>query len=708
MKMALAGNGSVSLLALLIALPTAPLQAQDSADESSDGLIFEEIVVYSRSRKESGLSIPQTVDVLDNKLLTDVNALTVGDALRFIPGASQDGSKLDAFSDDFLIRGFGSSQTINGTTKNQLNHSRDAVNIERIEVLKGPASVLYGQLDPGAVINVVTKQPEEEFSAEAGFEMGRYDHYRGTLDVTGSITDSGNARFRLTAAYENSDSFVDFWNREHIFIAPSVAIDLGEDTTFTVEALYSKNDWSAFYNGVPVSGTLFSNTNGEIPINRHTADPTLDGTVRRTTDITARLEHSFSDNLALRAVFSWTDSMQDFEEVFGISSLLLGIPEEPAGEERLLYRATFNSELERTTYTAHLDLSTSFDTGSITHEVAFGADFEDTHRVADSHNDVLTPLDLFSPTYSLDSRPTVIFPNASTSFNDTSVKQYGIFLQDRVYVSDQLKFIGGLRYSRVEQDVLTVQGGTPRPQDIDTSWTSQIGVLYTPFEDENIAFFASRTTSFQAVLGTTFGGPPLEPESGTQYEVGVKGRFMDDKLAITLAGYHIKRANVAVADRDNPGFNISIGEQAAKGIELSVRMRPTPHWDIYAAYAYTDHEITEDTDATRIGAAFRNVPKNTFAINTTYDFSEQILEGLRVGANANYVDDRPGDLTNSFTNPSYWRVDTFASYALTEDIDLKVNIENLLNERYYSHSFSIREIWPSAPRTWRASITTRF
>ncbi|MBL4640064.1 MAG: TonB-dependent receptor [Kordiimonadaceae bacterium] len=295
------------------------------------------------------------------------------------------------------------------------------------------------------------------------------------------------------------------------------------------------------------------------------------------------------------------------------------------------------------------------------------------------------------------------------TFDDTEVEQVGVFLQDRISITEQLRLIGGIRYSRVEQDKAFTEFGSALPleQDIDTAWTSQLGLLYTPFEDENIAFFASRTSSFLAVIGSSFGGAALDPERGTQYEVGVKGRFMDGTVSATIAGFHITRSDVSVADRNNPGFQLTVGEQVSKGVEVSVRAKPSDALDIYAAYAYTDSEVTED-EPSRLGKPFRNVPKNTFAFNISYDLSESLLEGLSLAANANYVGSRSGDLENNFTLPSYWRVDASTSYAITEAIDLRFNVENLFNETYYSHAFSEFEIWRAAPRTWRTSITARF
>lgn len=207
---------------------SAPISAQTSEITSP-----EEVVVFGRVQAEENLQVPQTVDVIDEQLLENLGASSVGDALRFIPGASRDGSSLDAFGDTYLMHGFYSSQTVNGIGVNRLNSARDSVNIERIEVLKGPASVLYGQLQPGAVINLVTKQPQREKNVSMSLEGAQHNQYRATADATGALTADENLRGRITAAYENKDSFVDFWHKDHHFVSIALAYDLSERTTLT-------------------------------------------------------------------------------------------------------------------------------------------------------------------------------------------------------------------------------------------------------------------------------------------------------------------------------------------------------------------------------------------------------------------------------------------------------------------------------------------
>ena len=663
---------------------------------------LQEIIVFGRAHEDTTLDIPQSVDVFGAEMLEAIGGERVGDALRFVPGASSDGSKLDAFGDDYLIRGFGADQTVNGIGVNQLNHSRDAVSIERIEVLKGPASVLYGQLQPGAVVNIVTKQPLDRFAAEASLEAGRYDFYRGALDVTGPLTDSGAARFRLTAAYEDADAFVDFWGKEHVFVSPVLAFNPGESTTVTLEALYSKDDWTAFFNGLPAEGSVLPNPNGPLPKNRGYADPSWDGTVRENTDVNVRIEHLFSDSIAYRGSVSWTRGEQDYEDIFG----LLGWEENEdaslADNRRLLMRALLASDSQADTYFVHQDLSIAFATGAFEHELVLGADWREIELDSQDGAALVPSLDLYAPVYSLHDKPPILFQ----IFDDRSeqtIESYGVFLQDRIALTEKLRFIGGVRYSETDQQLnFTPDGGDTETTDQTTDkWTSQIGLLYAP--TDRISLFASRTTSFLPVLGTVFGGRPLDPETGTQYEVGMKAAL--GGVAFTVAAFDVTRADVAVADRENPGFNITIGEQTARGIEASIDAQLTAAWRLYAGYAYTETEVTEDTEGTE-GNDLRNVPKNTFVLLTSYDLNS-VLPGFSLGANVNFVDERPGDIQNSFELPSHWQLDVNAGYDFSDRVSLKFRVDNVTDEDVYTAAWSIFEVWPGAPRTWRVSLTTR-
>lgn len=672
----------------------------DGADADSQAAA-DDIIVFGRMAHDTALTIPQTVDVLDSTLIESSGSETVGDALRFVPGASRDGSTLDAFGDTYLIRGFQANQTVNGISANALRQARDSISIERIEVLKGPASVLYGQLQPGAVVNIVTKQPERDWAGAVSLSYGRYDDWRGTVDLTGPLTVSGDIRFRLTGAYDDADSFVDFWHRQHLFVAPTVAFDLGDATTVTIESFYTRNKLEGFVNGLPAEGTVLANPNGPLPRSLGLAEPTFAPSIRENTDISARVEHRFSDRASWRTAISWTQEKTDEQGVFG----LLGWEDDA---KRNLMRAVLTSFSKGDTWTAHSDLALDFETGPIAHALVVGGDYTwfDRHNL--SEVGLAASLDVYDPVYEL-AAPPETFPLPSFgSETDESTRTAGLFAQDRITLTEQIKFVAGMRWSRYRQRTESIQGtgSLNVNRQTQTAWTSQFGLLYTPIE--NVALFANRTTSFLPVQGVTADGSPLEPEAGTQYELGAKASLLGGRLALNAALFHLKRGNVAVSDRDDPSALIAIGAQVAKGFELSASARPIDGLSLYAGYAYTRAKTTEDTNVALVGMRIRNIPRHSLVLRSDYEVRSGPLQGLTLGGSATYTGERSGDLEDSFELPGYWRADAQIGYALTDNVQLGASVENLTDERYYTHAFSQFEVWPGTPRTWKIFVRSQF
>lgn len=676
---------------------------RDTARPAADAVSEDEqpILVYGRLTRDTTRTIPQSIAVIDKGLIEASGSETVGDVLRFVPGASRDGSTLDAFGDTFLIRGFYANQTVNGIAAITLRQARDTVGIERVEVLKGPASVLYGQLQPGAVVNIVTKQPQREWKGSAGISYGRYDDWRGTIDLTGPLAADGAVRFRLAGAYDDADSFIDYWHRRHIFVAPTLAFDMGEATTVTIETLYTRNRLEGFFNGVPAEGTVLPNPNGPLRRSLGLTDPTFRPSIRENSDISARVEHAFSDNIRWRTALSWTHEKTDEEGVFG----LLGWDD---ATQRTLSRAVLSSFSKGDIWTAHTDLAMSFDTGPIAHELVVGGDYTWFDRTNISALELADSLDVYAPVYQLTTRPATVPVPSFGSITDESSRTGGLFAQDRITLLDQVKFVAGVRWSDYKQRTTASRGGgapgTDRQKQ--TAWTSQFGLLYTP--TPTVSLFANRTTSFLPVQGSTASGAPLKPETGTQYEVGAKAALLDGRLSLDGALFHLKRGDVAVSDRVNPSALIAIGAQVAKGFELSATARPIDGLTLHAGYAYTRAKTTDDTNVALIGARIRNIPKHGLVLRGDYEVRSGALAGLSLGGSTTYTGKRAGDIDDSFELPGYWRTDVQAGFKLTEAVKLGASVENLFDKRYYSHGFSFFEVWPGAPRTWRVNVTTQF
>ncbi|MFP1132839.1 TonB-dependent siderophore receptor [Asticcacaulis sp. W401b] len=692
---------TLSLCAGMLAVPA---YAQDAdkrlvspAEENAAEL---EVVVYGRLSSERAVKVPQSVEVISNKALQDSRSETVGDAIRLVPGASRDGSVFDVFGDSYLVRGFPANQTVNGMTSNALRQARDTVSIERVEVLKGPASVLYGQLQPGAVINVVTKQPRREFASELTVEGARFNDWRATADVTGPLTAGGALRFRVTGAVDSADSQIDFWHRNHFVIAPTVVADLGDRTTLAVEALFMRNELDGFLNGLPAEGTVLANPNGRLSPSLGLTDPTFDPSIRENTEVTVRLEHRFNETLRARLGASWTHELTDEDGVFG----LLGWD----NPYRTLTRAVLSSRSKGDAVTAYGDIAAQFQTGSVRHELMFGADHTAFDRDNLSEVGLAPSLDLYAPQYEFNQKPdTFPLPDFGSRSAERN-RDTGVFVQDRLVLTDTLRLVGGVRWSQFRQETSTVQGtgGIVEDSQDQTAWTSQLGVLYSPSDRVNL--FANRTTSFLPVSGITAEGLSLDPETGVQYEIGTRTSFYGNRVVLTGALFHLKRGDVAVSDRDNPSALISIGEQVSEGVEISVSATPVTGLRLYGGYALVDAKTTEDTNDALVGKRMRNVPRHSLVLRGSYQFQSNAARGLTLGAIGTYTGERAGDLEDSFELPDYWRVDLNADYPLTETVSVGASIENALDQRYYTHAYSLFEVWPGAPRTWKVNIRARF
>lgn len=634
--------------------------------------------------------VPRTVDVLNREMIDDTKSNTVGEALQYVAGATLSSSaSLNAFGDDFFFRGFPSSQNFatNGLLATRINQARDTVNVERIEVLKGPASLLYGEMQPGAVVNVVTKQPLNEFYASAGAEGGSYDFWRLTGDLTGPVTDNGALKVRLTGAFDDGDSFIDDWTREHGFASGVASLDLSDDTVLTFEGGYSYDDWNAFYNGVPASGLVFKNSHGKFDRDINIAEPDYDGTHRDAISANARLEHAFTDNLMMRASLMWLQNNYKQEEVLPLALL---------ADERTLRRAAFGADTQETDYIAQVNFNGQIDTGPFAHDILVGADYRHRDSRIKSGGVLIGNFDLFNPSYTETDFPNINYPHTTQDL-DT----WGVYLQDRMEISDQFQVIGGVRYSNSKLDSSRRQNGvTTRTNRDDDAWTTEIGFVYQPIEE--LSLYASRADSFLPQTGTNASGTPFEPEEAEQYEVGAKVDFFDGRLSTDLSFFYITKENAITADPDNPGESLAIGEQESRGLELTLRGEILPGWNALVAYGLTDTEITENNDGLE-GKRFRNIPTHTVSVATRYDFQDEALKGLSLMGSVLFLSDRSIDDEDTMSLPSQARLDLGISYSPIDALEFSARVENVTDAELYDASDSAAAVYPGAPRTFMLS-----
>ncbi|MBE9050843.1 TonB-dependent receptor [Nostocales cyanobacterium LEGE 11386] len=638
--------------------------------------------------------VPQAIQVIPRQVLQDQQVRRLNDALRNAPGVIADNSERSVF-EGFTIRGFSNRNIIRNGLRDDTNitNNVNTENIEQIEVLRGPASVLFGQGGAGGTINIVTKKPQSTPFYSIEGTIGSFDTYGGSIDFTGPLNDERTLLYRLNASTFRTDTFVDFFERESFFIAPSFTWLMGQNTQLTLEAEYSDqkqpND-----RGLPAVGTVLPNPNGKIPRNRFLGEPfnEIDKNNRQSLRIGYNFEHRFNENWQLRNNFNFSYLSARQNSLFPTALL---------DDNRTLERGLVVAEFAQQAYNLDTNIVGNFKTGNIDHKLLFGIDLsrDISYNEGRVFLQELASIDIFNPIYRRDSVGAELeeFPN------EPFISQgLGIYLQDQISFSEKLKLVLGGRFDIVTEKIENAQGETTSSQQ-DEAFSPRIGLVYQP--SQAVSLYANYSRSFQQVTGSNLDNRLFEPERGTQYEVGMKVDWTNN-LSSTLALYQITRSNVLTSDEINPNFSIQTGEQRSRGIELDVTGEIAPGWKIIGGYAYTDAQITEDNDIP-VGNRINNVPEHAFSLWSTYELQKGNLQGLGFGLGLFYVGERQGDLGNSFSLPSYLRTDAALFYR-RNNFRAALNLQNLFDTEYFETGENRLRVFPGAPRTVKVTLGWQF
>jgi iron complex outermembrane receptor protein len=644
--------------------------------------------------------VPANIQVIPRRVLEDQGATRIDDALRNVSGITF-GNAFGGRISQFTGRGFAVTQFRNGLFEAggsgalvgfNSRTSPEIADIEQIEVLKGPASVLFGQVEPGAMVNLVTKKPLFKPYYSASFTAGSFNFYRPSIDFSDTLDEKGTVSYRLNMAIENAKSFRDFVETERLFIAPAIAWKLSPKTTLNFEG-------SFLYDKRPIDRGLVALGTGvpKVPISRYLGP----GTKRNTFDEKRGylyLNHQFSDALSFRSTFRITKSIE-------LRPLAVQAGNLRANNRTVPLSSNAIDQLYET-YTWQNDLIAKFNTGSIKHTFLIGLELNkisgwNYNNFASGARDVTT-IDLFNPDYSRTRIP-VLRP-APQNDRNYDVKLLGLYIQDQIDLSENFKLILGGRYDGYSQDELRPNNINLSDRQKGSAFSPRVGLVYQP--SKTISLYANYARSFQPQIGKSLDLKPFIPERGTQYEVGIKADLIPNRLSATLAGYQITKSNVLTTDPRDVNFSIQVGEQRSRGIELDLSGEILPGWNVIASYAYTDAEIRKD-NRFPVGNQLINIPANTASLWTTYTLQSGSLKGLGFGAGVFFVDQRSGDLSNSFEVPSYTRVDASIYYAIG-GLKASLNFKNLFDTVYYSGTQNRSSILPGQPFTVQGTLSYTF
>lgn len=685
--------GAVIAAALMSTGAIAQTTASDAGDEASED---SETIIVTGQRVEDYSArdaltatrfpvpledLPLTVAVVPQELIEDRGIIQLGEALDNVSGAQRKQGYGGTQNFGAFIRGFdqGFLTLRNGLRDFGFYSLRDIANVERFEVLKGPSSILYGQVQPGGITNTVTKQAPLEPLGRARAIVGSFDRYRAEADIGGPVADP--IHYRLNAAYENYGSYRDKVENESVFIAPVLSF-IRDRTRVTLEGEYKHSDfvWDL---GLPRNPLSFT-----VPVSRFLGEP--DG--RNKVDSlfgSLRLDQDLSDDWRLRVVGGLSRTKGDYALR---SALAIG------ANGRTVSRIAYDTDEFSRTGNLQADLTGSFETGPLSHKLTFGLDY---FRTVTSYDFLLRPLasiDLIAPVYGAQ-------PGAGRRlFADRlTTRSTGGFVQDLVELGDRLHLLLGLRYDRINYtNTNLINGALVRDAD-DKAWTPQAGILVDATDTTGVYFSFGRSY-LPVTSGRVADGSFLDPETGTQYEVGLKQELLGGRARVNVAAYQIIKQNVSTPDPVNIMFRVQTGEQRSRGIELDVTGELARGWDVILASSYIDAEVTRD-NRFAVGSKLPGAPEWSASLWTKYGFNGA-LDGLTVGGGIYYVDERQAALpNNAWVLPDYVRVDGLVAYDLGP-VGLQLNLRNITDRRIYDLTGTT--ILPQEPRAFSLRATYRF
>lgn len=655
-------------------------------DDDTKSYVAEEAMTATRTDTPIR-DVPQSIQVVTRKVIEEQRTFRLQNSLENISGINATDSAASLY-DNLIIRGFVATDRSyfrNGLLDPFAQFSAsDTYNIRRLEVLKGPAAVLYGQGDPGGIINIVTNKPLSEAAYGANVTIGNFNFYRSELDATGPLNANKTVLYRLNVAGQKANSFIDFANRNLAAVAPSVTWLMSPRTTLTVEADYLRR-WSNDPYGLPAEGTFLPNINGPIPRNRATTLGDFSTFNRTSYRVGYDLTHQFNNSWSIRNAYRHTIVEDDRNNLYAFPIFL-----DP--DQRTLQRLQFlqPAVARRHAHSMVTNLVGHLRVLDMDHTLLTGIEL----RQEKTDQFIFTsagapPLDLFAPNYSIPPSP---FTGNQVSLQADN-KTAAFYMQDQVTILPNLKAVAGFRFDYVHQ--LTQSASSSESSDTNAV-SPRLGLVYQPIEP--VSLYTSWTKGFQPSSPGSFNasGQLFDPERSTQYEVGTKVFLLDNRISVNLAWFHLTRENVLTRDPTNLLFQIATGQQRSQGVELDVTAQLTAGWNVIAGYAYTDAEVTRDNDPQLLNKRLANVPYNKVTFWSTYHFQEGPLKGFGLGGGLFAYSNRNGSLVvDQPAMPGYIRADAALYYnrvlesgnwLRAKALNVALNVRNLLDQRYVATS----------------------
>lgn len=674
---------------------------------------------------------PQSIQVIGSEIIEQQQAIRLSEVLKNANGVYV-GSARGGAQESFFSRGY--DMSANNMFKNGFRYNAgsipDVSGLDKVEFLKGGSALLFGNVAPGGILNLVTKTPQFKSGGEISMQMGSYAYYKPAFDFYGGLNKS--IAFRINGSYENSESFRDVVKNERLYINPSLLFVISPKTQITVQGDYLSADWTPDF-GTGIIGTQIL----DLPRNAFYGSLWSNGTTK-SSSASVLLNHDFNKNWKL----NFNSSLQNYDRASKSTAQLSSVKENGDWTRPLVQ----NKNLEQI-LGDQLSLQGNFNTGSVKHQIFTGADWENSFATAytfafDPANYDTINLFNFDPTTQRND-----IPNArTTQIAKTETNRFGVYFQDLVTITEKFKVLAGIRWSWQEAEVTTYKETyankiqTVKPENavptvgakkLDNAFSPKFGLIYQPRKD--VSIFGSYSTSFTPNTGTTADLKPIEPSIIDQYEAGIKTDFLQGLLSTNVTVYQIVNSNLAQtaefkADGSlNSDTNIKVlsGETKSKGVEIDVTARPIDGLSIIAGYSYNDMRYTKTSGLNGSfieGDRLVRTPANTANLSFFYTVQDGFFKGVSLGAIGNYIGNRLGGWNDQHSTDlvkypdgiyhreipieGYVTIDASVGYTWRK-FSILCKLSNITNELNYTvhENYSVN---PIAPRQVMTSLRYKF
>lgn len=657
--------------------------------ENPTGPISGKVALRNTSATKSNAAItetPQSLSVVTADEIRDRKSDTLADALSYTPGFTSQPGSFNRTSDRFRIRGFDVESATGGSLRDGLrlqNNSYDGVQepygLERVEVIRGAASVLYGQLSPGGFVNGVSKRPTDTPLHELALQYGNNNRKQLTGDFSGPLGDSETLSYRLTLLNRRSDTQQDHINDDKTYIAPALTWRPNDDTSLTLLSFYQKSD-SRF--SAPLPYQLVKGVgNGPFTIGRHDfiGEPGYDDMNGEMSAIGYEFEHRFDEHTRISNKLRYYEADVKWKYLQAQTS---ATAINNAATRGILARQYSDRRERSRALASDTNIENRWNIGAVENTFLIGADTYDASY--DSHNFRANTNPINISTYDY-GQPVVVNKDPSRDRgSQIDTLQTGIYLQDQIKFDDHWLLLLGGRHDWADQDQRGFATGQKLTQDNEaTTWRA--GLVYQA--DNGLAPYISYSESFFPVAVSEAPGQTFDPTEGKQYEVGIRYQPTGSNILLSAAVYELTQTNVLKFDL--AGANpTQLGEQRSRGLELEAKADVTSQLSVIATYAYTDARITKSLTQSEVGQRSEDTPYHQAALWVDYNFGLLGLPQLKVGGGARYQGTTQASGIDS-QMPAYTLFDAMASYQIDENWDVSLNANNVTNKNYTYCEFAI-------------------